>query len=131
MSWRAFPARALAFLSRGGALLDRVAKDTARTSALLKDSAKRDDGVHEELRRTRQELAELRREVRTRLLQNTLTVARAARALERAPGDGPSAEPATPDACPRTRCRWMPRTRRRRPGPPWTAAPRTPRGGSG
>ena len=90
MSWRAFPARALAFLSRGGALLDRVAKDTARTSALLKERAKRDDGVHEELRRTRQELAELRREVRTRLLQNTLTVARAARALERGSHGSPS-----------------------------------------
>jgi SAM-dependent methyltransferase len=91
MSWRSFPARALALLSRGGAVLDRVAKDTAQTSTLLKDSAKRDDGVHEELRRTRQELAELRREVRTRLLQNTLTVARAARALEHAPGAAPSA----------------------------------------
>lgn len=92
MSWRAFPARALAFLSRGGAVLDRVAKDTAKTSSLLQERARRDDGVHEELRRTRQELAELRREVRTRLLQNTLTVARAARALEREPGAGPSPE---------------------------------------
>lgn len=91
-SWRTFPARALALLSRGGALLDRVAKDTARTSSLLKESAKRDDGVHEELRRTRQELAELRREVRTRLLQNTLTVARAARALERDSAAGPFPE---------------------------------------
>ena len=92
MSWRTFPARALAFLSRGGAQLDHLAREAVKTSSLLKESTKRDQGVHEELRRTRQELAELRREVRTRLLQNTLTVARAARALEREAGAGPSSE---------------------------------------
>ena len=83
--WRTlfqFPRRALGFLSRGEGALASLSKQVARLGDLLRDSRKRGDASRDELRKVRQELADLRREVHDRLLQNTMTVTRAARALE-------------------------------------------------
>jgi hypothetical protein len=83
--WRtllALPRRALGFLSRGESTLATLSKQVARLADQLRDSVKRNDGTRDELHKVRQELGDLRREVHDRLLQNTMTVTRAARALE-------------------------------------------------
>ena len=83
--WRtllALPRRALGFLSRGEGALASLSKQVARLADQLRDSVKRSDAMRDELHKVRQELGDLRREVHDRLLQNTLTVTRAARALE-------------------------------------------------
>jgi SAM-dependent methyltransferase len=76
------PGRALRFLSRGEDALSAVSKQAARSAEAARETAKRSDATRDELRKVRRELADLRREVHDRLLQNTLTVTRAARALE-------------------------------------------------
>jgi len=83
-----FPRRALGFLSRGEEALASVSKQVGRSVDLLRDSVKRSDATRDELHKVRQELADLRREVHDRLLQNTMTVTRAARALEGGSGAG-------------------------------------------
>ena len=83
--WRTllqFPRRAIGFLSRGEGTLVSLSRQMARLGDVLRDSLKRGDASRDELRKVRQELADLRREVHDRLLQNTMTVTRAARALE-------------------------------------------------
>ena len=83
--WRTvlqLPRHALGFLSRGEGALAALSKQVSKLADLLRDSAKRGDAARDELRKVRQELADLRREVHDRLLQNTMTVTRAARALE-------------------------------------------------
>ena len=82
MSFLSLPRRALGFLSRGEGALTSLSKQVARLADQLRDSVKRNDGTRDELHRVRQELGDLRREVHDRLLQNTMTVTRAARALE-------------------------------------------------
>jgi DNA gyrase/topoisomerase IV subunit A len=59
-----------------------VSKQIARLGDLLRDNVKRTDASRDELKKVRRELADLRREVHERLLQNTMTRTRAARALE-------------------------------------------------
>ena len=89
--WRtlfALPRRALGFLSRGEGTLASLSKQVARLADQLRDGVKRGDATRDELHKVRQELAELRREVHDRLLQNTMTVTRAARALEGGAGTG-------------------------------------------
>ncbi len=83
--WRTvlqLPRHALGFLSRGEGALAALSKQVSKLADLLRDSAKCGDAARDELRKVRQELADLRREVHDRLLQNTMTVTRAARALE-------------------------------------------------
>ena len=87
--WRTLlqlPRRAIGFLSRGEGTLASLSKQVARLGDLLRDSRKRGDASRDELRKLRRELADLRREVHDRLLQNTMTVTRAARALEQGAG---------------------------------------------
>ena len=84
-TWRSFfqfPRRAIGFLSRGEGTLVSLSKQVGRLGDALRDVLKRGDASRDELRKVRQELADLRREVHDRLLQNTMTVTRAARALE-------------------------------------------------
>ena len=83
--WRSlfsFPRRALQLLSRGDAALAALSQQITRAADQLRDGVKGSGAAKDELRKVRQELAELRREVHDRLLQNTMTVTRAARALE-------------------------------------------------
>ena len=87
-----FPKRAFGFLSRGEGALAAVSKQIARLGDLLRDNAKRTDASRDELTKVRRELADLRREVHERLLQNTMTVTRAARALESGAVNGGNGE---------------------------------------
>lgn len=87
--WRTLltlPRRALGFLSRGEGALVALSKQVTKLADSLRDNGKRTDAARDELHKVRQELADLRREVHERLLQNTMTVARAARALESGAG---------------------------------------------
>src|SRR5262245_45646379 len=89
--WRSLlqlPRRALGFLFRGEESLTSLSKQVAKLGDALRDNLKRGDASRDELRKLRQELADLRREVHERLLQNTMTVTRAARALEASAGGG-------------------------------------------
>jgi SAM-dependent methyltransferase len=83
--WRSLlqlPRRAIGFLFRGEDTLVSLSRQVARLGDQLREDLKRGDASRDELRKVRQELADLRREVHDRLLQNTMTVTRAARALE-------------------------------------------------
>ena len=89
--WRtlvSLPRRAIGFLSRGEDALAAVSKQASRSAEAARNSAERSDATRDELRKVRKELADLRREVHERLLQNTLTVTRAARALEHGTAGG-------------------------------------------
>jgi hypothetical protein len=83
--WRTvlqLPRRAIGFLFRGEATLASLSKQLARLADGLRENLKRGDASRNDLRKVREELADLRREVHERLLQNTMTGTRAARALE-------------------------------------------------